>query len=98
MSDFAVAVVVVVAAIVVAAAVCPNTAVGKEYWISSLPKAPICASMCQGASNSVKGWGARQSARIGWLYGSLMGGWMGDSAPEPHRMPPPEPQAQPAAA
>jgi predicted small secreted protein len=34
MSDFAVAVVVVVAAIVVAAAVCPNTAVGKEYWIT----------------------------------------------------------------
>jgi len=46
-------VVVVVAAIVVvviAAAVCPNTAVGKEYWISSLPKAPICASKCQGVT------------------------------------------------
>jgi len=46
-------VVVVVAAIVVvviAAAVCPNTAVGKEYWMGSLPKAAVCASKWHGVT------------------------------------------------
>ena len=59
--------VVVIAAVVVVEVIaefCPNTVVGKEYQIHSLPQAPICASKCHGVSKArmvgcwrwVRGW------------------------------------------